>query len=105
MKALIKQHSAPGLTLGEVEKPTIQDPRDVLIKINHTAICGTDLHIYEWNDWAKQTIPVPMHIGHEFSGEIVDMGEIASKHLSIGQKVSAEGHISCQNCQKTQLSY
>ena len=98
MHALIKDQDTKGLTLGKVKTPKISAPNEVLIKINKTAICGTDLHIYEWNEWAKSTIPIPMHIGHEFSGEIVELGELANPELSIGQRVSAEGHIACHRC-------
>ncbi|MBV9222946.1 MAG: alcohol dehydrogenase catalytic domain-containing protein, partial [Acidobacteriaceae bacterium] len=73
MKALVKLESAPGLSLEEIPKPTI-GINDVLIRVTHTGICGTDLHIYEWDDWARSTIPVPMAIGHEFVGEIVEVG-------------------------------
>ncbi len=98
MKALVKAERAKGLKLQTVDRPTIKDPRDVLIQIKHTAICGTDLHIYDWDKWAQNTIPTPMHIGHEFSGVIVDMGPLASSRLKIGQRVSAEGHIACHQC-------
>lgn len=98
MKALVKKHRAPGLVLENVDRPQISDPRDVLIQIKHTAICGTDLHIYDWNEWAQQTIPTPMHIGHEFSGVIVEKGSMASNRLEVGQWVSAEGHIACHQC-------
>ncbi|MCZ6826776.1 MAG: alcohol dehydrogenase catalytic domain-containing protein, partial [Gammaproteobacteria bacterium] len=70
MKALVKKKPEPGIWMDEVEQPSIGH-NDVLIKINKTSICGTDIHIYNWNDWARQTIKVPMHIGHEFVGEIV----------------------------------
>ena len=70
---------------------------DVLIKISRTAICGTDIHIFKWDDWAKATIPVPMAVGHEFSGEIVDMG-VEVRGFSVGDRVSAEGHITCGHC-------
>ena len=73
MKALIKKESSPGLWLGDVPMPEI-GINDVLIKIKRTAICGTDLHIYNWDSWAQQTISTPMVIGHEFVGEIVDIG-------------------------------
>src|SRR5205823_8175665 len=74
MKALAKLHPAVGLTLTDVKKPDVGH-NDVLIRIRKTAICGTDMHIWKWDEWAAKTIPVPMHVGHEYVGEIVDMGE------------------------------
>ena len=96
MKALVKSRSEPGLWLEEVEIPTIQS-HEVLIKIRSNAICGTDLHIFHWDTWAKKTVPVPLIIGHEFMGEIVQIGKEVT-HLQIGQRVSGEGHITCGNC-------
>jgi threonine 3-dehydrogenase len=80
----------------DIEKPQVGH-NDVLIKVNRTAICGTDIHIFKWDDWAQATIPVPMAVGHEFSGEIMDMG-IEVKGYEIGERVSAEGHITCGYC-------
>ena len=96
MKALIKKESSPGLWLGDVPMPEI-GINDVLIKIKRTAICGTDLHIYSWDNWAQQTITTPMVIGHEFVGEIVDIGSNVND-FSIGQIVSGEGHVVCGRC-------
>lgn len=96
MKALAKLEPAPGLTLTEVPIPTFND-NEVLIKIKKTAICGTDLHIYKWDEWAQKTIPVPMHVGHEFVGEIVAIGDHV-KGFQIGDRVSGEGHITCGYC-------
>lgn len=96
MKALMKLKSEPGLQLREVEVPNIQD-HEVLIKVKKTAICGTDLHILEWNAWAQKTIHVPLIIGHEFMGEIVKIGKAIS-HLKVGTRVSGEGHITCGIC-------
>lgn len=96
MKALAKLQRAPGLTLTDVPVPTYND-NEVLIKIKKTAICGTDLHIYKWDDWAQKTIPVPMHVGHEFVGEIVALGDHV-KGFKIGDRVSGEGHITCGYC-------
>ena len=96
MKALVKQYPEPGLWLEDVPKPVITE-NDVLIKIKKTAICGTDLHIYNWDSWAQKTIPVPMEIGHEFVGEIVEVGSAVEK-LSAGMRVSGEGHIVCSYC-------
>lgn len=98
MKALIKSKREPGIWMGEVEKPIISD-EEILIKIKKTAICGTDLHIYNWDNWAQKTIPVPMHVGHEFVGEIVEIGtRVTQKNLKIGDRVSGEGHLICGNC-------
>lgn len=96
MKALGKLHKKPGLWLYDAPKPTVGH-NDVLIKVKRTAICGTDLHIYKWDEWAQGIIPVPMTTGHEFSGEIVELGgEVTG--LQVGQRVSGEGHISCNFC-------
>ena len=75
----------------------VPGPNDVLIKVKKTAICGTDVHIFKWDEWARNTIPVPMIVGHEFSGEIVEVGTAVTKYQS-GQRVSGEGHIVCGNC-------
>lgn len=98
MKALVKSKREPGIWMEEVDKPTILD-NEVLIKIKKTAICGTDLHIYKWDDWAQKTIPTPMHVGHEFVGEIVEIGkQVKDNHLKIGDRVSGEGHLVCNSC-------
>ncbi len=96
MKALVKKKSEPGIWMDEVETPTLGH-NDVLIKISKTAICGTDIHIYNWDDWARQTIPVPMHVGHEFVGEIVETGSEV-EGCQAGDRVSGEGHITCGYC-------
>lgn len=96
MKALIKQKAEEGIWMGDADMPKI-GPNDVLIKVKKTAICGTDIHIYNWDDWAASTIPVPMTIGHEFSGEVVEMGTEV-RGLKLGQRVSAEGHVTCGHC-------
>lgn len=96
MKALVKLADAPGLTLTDVPEPTIGD-RDVLIKVDRTGICGTDLHIYNWDAWAQKTIPVPLVVGHEFVGEIVAIGERVD-YLKEGDLVSGEGHLICGRC-------
>src|ERR671914_103148 len=96
MKALVKQHSKPGLWLEDVPEPTI-GINDVLIRVDRTGICGTDLHIYKWDDWAQKTIPVPMVVGHEFVGEVVQTGSnVVDFHP--GDVVSAEGHVVCGRC-------
>ena len=96
MKALVKAKAERGIWMENIEKPQVGH-NDVLIKVKRTAICGTDIHIFKWDDWAQATIPVPMAVGHEFSGEIVDMG-VEVKGFEIGDRVSAEGHITCGYC-------
>ena len=96
MKVLAKLKSEPGIWESTADIPTI-GVSDVLIKIHKTAICGTDLHIYKWDDWAQKTIPVPMHVGHEYVGEIVKIGSEV-KELKVGDRVSGEGHIACGHC-------
>jgi threonine 3-dehydrogenase len=96
MKALVKRESKPGLWLEDVPKPSI-GINDVLIKIDRTGICGTDIHIYKWDDWAQRTIPVPMVVGHEFVGEIMEVGSnVVDFHP--GEIVSGEGHVVCGRC-------
>lgn len=96
MKALVKAHAERGLWLQDVPEP---EPgiNDVLIKVHKTGICGTDLHIYKWDDWARQTIPVPMVVGHEFVGEVIRVGSNVSD-FHAGEIVSAEGHVVCGRC-------
>jgi threonine 3-dehydrogenase len=96
MKALVKARAERGIWLEEVPPPAVGH-NDVLIKVHKTAICGTDIHIFQWDDWARQTIPVPMAVGHEFSGQIVDCGSEV-RGFSAGDRVSAEGHITCGVC-------
>ena len=96
MKALVKAKPEPGVWMEQVPLPEI-GPTDVLIKIRKTAICGTDVHIYSWDDWARKTIPVPMTIGHEYVGEIVEVGEEV-EDFAPGDRVSGEGHIVCGHC-------
>ena len=96
MKALVKSKSEPGLWLEDVPKPTC-GLNDVLIRIDRTGICGTDLHIYKWDAWAQKTIPVPMVVGHEFVGEIVEVGENVNDFFP-GEIVSGEGHVVCGRC-------
>jgi threonine 3-dehydrogenase len=92
MAGLAKLRPETGLWMTKAPVPS-PGPEDVLIKIRRTAICGTDLHIYNWDDWAARTIPVPMIVGHEFSGEIVEIGARVNRPLKVGQRVSGEGHI------------
>ncbi|SIN64730.1 L-threonine 3-dehydrogenase [Parasphingorhabdus marina DSM 22363] len=96
MKALVKAHAKPGIWLQDVPEPET-GINDVLIRIRRTAICGTDMHIYKWDEWAQNTIPVPMVVGHEFVGEIVELGSNVSG-FETGQTVSGEGHVVCGRC-------
>ncbi|MEE1676033.1 L-threonine 3-dehydrogenase [Agarivorans aestuarii] len=96
MKALAKLKTEPGIWMTQVEMPELGH-NDLLIKINKTAICGTDVHIYNWDEWSQKTIPVPMVIGHEYAGEVVDIGQEV-RGFSVGDRVSGEGHITCGHC-------
>lgn len=96
MKALVKSKAEPGLWLEDVPEPRI-GINDVLIKVHRTGICGTDLHIYNWDAWAQKTIPVPMVVGHEFVGEIVEVGANVTDFFP-GNIVSGEGHVVCGRC-------
>ncbi|MHB8815182.1 MAG: L-threonine 3-dehydrogenase [Steroidobacteraceae bacterium] len=96
MKALVKKEAAPGIWLEDVPEPKIGH-NDVLIEIGKTAICGTDMHIYNWDAWARKTIPVPMAVGHEYYGRIVDVGSEV-RGFKAGDRVSGEGHITCGYC-------
>ena len=91
MKALVKSKAEPGLWLEEVAPPE-PGPDEVLVKVHKTGICGTDIHIYNWDEWAQRTVPVPMVVGHEYAGEIVALGSQV-RDLKIGQRVSGEGHV------------
>ena len=96
MKALVKSRAEAGIWLEEVSEPDVGH-NDVLIKIHRTAICGTDMHIFNWDAWARKTIPVPMAVGHEYSGEIVEIGSEV-RGFEPGDRVSGEGHITCGHC-------
>jgi threonine 3-dehydrogenase len=96
MKALVKKLAEPGLWLEDIPEPSI-GINDVLIRVLRTGICGTDVHIYDWDDWARRTIPVPMAIGHEFVGEIVEVGSNVND-FHPGEIVSGEGHVVCGRC-------
>jgi threonine 3-dehydrogenase len=96
MKALVKKYSEPGLWLDEVPVPEM-GINDVLVKVHKTSICGTDIHIYNWDDWAKKTIPVPMVIGHEYVGTVEAIGSNV-QDVKEGEVVSGEGHIVCGHC-------
>jgi len=96
MKSLVKSKPEIGIWLEQVPKPTC-GYNDVLIKIKKTAICGTDIHIYNWDEWSQNTIPIPMTVGHEFVGVIDQIGEGVAG-FDIGDRVSGEGHITCEYC-------
>ncbi|MFT3835439.1 MAG: L-threonine 3-dehydrogenase [Myxococcaceae bacterium] len=96
MRALVKAKREPGLWMQDVPVPEV-GPNDVLIKVRKTGICGTDLHIYNWDEWSQKTIKTPMHIGHEFVGEIAKLGS-AVTGFEVGERVSGEGHITCGHC-------
>ncbi len=96
MKALIKAKAEPGIWMGSIPEPAV-GPNDVLIQIAKTAICGTDMHIYHWDAWARETIRVPMAVGHEYCGRIVEIGSEV-RGFSLGDRVSGEGHITCGHC-------
>jgi threonine 3-dehydrogenase len=96
MHALVKARAAAGIDLQDIAKP-VPGPNDVLIRVKRAAICGTDMHIYNWDAWAQKTIPVPMAVGHEYCGEVVEIGsEVAG--FRPGDRVSGEGHITCGHC-------
>ena len=96
MKALVKAKPERGIWMEDLPPPEV-GPNDVLIRVSKTAICGTDIHIFQWDDWAQHTIPVPMAVGHEFSGRIVECGSEV-RGFEPGDRVSAEGHITCGVC-------
>ena len=96
MKALAKLKPEPGIWMTQVDRPVIGH-NDLLIKIKKTAICGTDVHIHNWDEWAQKTIPVPMVVGHEYVGEVVEVGQEV-RGFNIGDRVSGEGHITCGHC-------
>ncbi|WP_227367503.1 L-threonine 3-dehydrogenase [Halomonas sp. M20] len=96
MKALSKLKPEPGIWMIDAPVPEIGH-NDVLIKIHRTAICGTDMHIYQWDEWSQNTVPVPMITGHEYSGKIVALGEEV-RGFEVGDRVSGEGHVTCGHC-------
>jgi threonine 3-dehydrogenase len=96
MHALVKARAAEGIELQTIPRPVV-GPNDVLIRVKRSAICGTDVHIYNWDAWAQKTIPVPMAVGHEYCGEVVEVGSEVSG-FSPGDRVSGEGHITCGYC-------
>lgn len=96
MRALVKAKAEPGIWMQDIPEPTIGH-NDVLIRMRKTAICGTDMHIYKWDDWARRTIKVPMAVGHEYCGEIVALGSEV-RGFAVGDRVSGEGHLTCGYC-------
>ncbi|WP_040678338.1 L-threonine 3-dehydrogenase [Nitratireductor pacificus] len=96
MKALVKSRPEEGLWMERVPVPEI-GPNDVLIKVRKTAICGTDVHIWNWDEWASKTVPVPMVVGHEFVGVVAEVGDAVTEY-QVGQRVAGEGHIVCGHC-------
>ncbi len=96
MKTIAKLKPEKGVWMEEAPVPEI-GPNDVLVKIVKTAICGTDIHIHQWDDWSRRTIPVPMTIGHEFAGVVERVGDEV-KGLAVGDRVSGEGHLTCGHC-------
>ena len=96
MKALVKAHAKKGIWMQDMPEPTV-GINDVKIKIKKTAICGTDLHIYKWDEWSQKTIKTPMIIGHEYVGIISEMGN-GVQHFEVGDRVTGEGHIACGHC-------
>src|SRR5882724_4540313 len=104
MRALVKDSAGPGITLRDVPRPTC-GPSDVLIRVRHAGVCGTDLHIWEWDSWASSRLKLPVIVGHEFAGEITQMGQEASAAglLAVGDLVTAEGHVVCGHCLQCRL--
>ncbi|HBQ15788.1 MAG: L-threonine 3-dehydrogenase [Sandaracinaceae bacterium] len=96
MRALVKAKAQEGIWLQDQPRPEI-GPNDVLIEISKTAICGTDIHIYNWDEWSQRTIPVPMTVGHEFVGRVAELGSHV-RGFEVGDRVSGEGHITCGHC-------
>ena len=96
MKALVKKEAQKGIWMEEVPMPEV-GVNDVLIKIKKTAICGTDLHIYKWDEWSQKTINTPMTIGHEYVGVVAEVGP-GVRNIKVGDRVTGEGHIACGHC-------
>ncbi len=101
MRAIQKLEPAPGLTLGDVPEPTC-GPSDVLIRVEHAGVCGTDLHIADWDEWAQSRIRPPLVVGHEFAGHIVAVGKDVAAGFDVGDRVTAEGHVVCGHCRQCQ---
>src|SRR5438105_3875658 len=96
LRALVKSRAEPGIWLEDVPKPGI-GPNDLLIRVHYTSICGTDLHIVNWDAWAQRTIRIPLIIGHEFEGSVVEIGSEV-RGFERGQRVAVEGHVTCGHC-------
>lgn len=96
LRALVKSSAGPGFTLKEVPEPTIRDD-EVLIRVRRAGVCGTDVHIHEWDDWASNRCKPPFTVGHEFAGDVVQVGSLV-RDVAIGDRVTAEGHIVCGRC-------
>ena len=96
MKALVKHTPEKGIWMEDVDAPQC-GVNDVKIKITHTAICGTDMHIYEWDEWAQKNLDLPLTVGHEFCGLIEEIGSAVTQY-KVGDRVSGEGHITCGRC-------
>ena len=101
MHALVKREAGKGIWLEDIPEPQL-GINDVMVRVLRTAICGTDMHIYHWDEWAQKTIPVPMTVGHEFVGEIVAVGQNVNDFRA-GQLVSGEGHVVCGRCRGARL--
>ena len=95
MKAIIKDKPGPGLVLKDVNKPEKLGPREVLVKIRRASICGTDVHIFKWDEWSQSRINPPLIVGHEMAGEVVEVGDAVTQ-VKVGDFVSAEPHIPCE---------
>jgi threonine 3-dehydrogenase len=104
MRALVKETPGPGMALRDVPTPSY-GATDALIRVRHAGVCGTDLHIWEWDSWARSRLHPPVVIGHEFAGEIVQLGRDAESAglLAVGDLVTAEGHIVCGHCLQCRL--
>lgn len=97
MKAILKPEAAPGLVVADVDEPEIRSD-EVLIRVRRAGICGTDLHIYEWDEWSESRVTPPLVLGHEFMGEVVETGALV-RNVEVGDRVSAEGHLVCGHCE------
>jgi len=104
MRALVKESAGPGIVLREVPVPRC-GPSEVLIRVRHAGVCGTDLHIWEWDTWASSRLKPPVIVGHEFAGEITEVGQEAGAAglLVVGDLVTAEGHVVCGHCLQCRL--
>ncbi len=103
MRALVKTEPGPGLRLLDVTRPA-PGPNEVLIEVSHAAICGTDLHIWEWNDWAKSAVTPPVTIGHEFVGRVIEIGSQVT-NVDVGTRVAGEGHVVCGRCRNCRAGH